>query len=516
MRIDYIFIFHLIFAPSNSFHSFRHSLVRSAQVEFIMGADTTLAELLALNLHECEEEVKNIVDKAVKEQSMEKILRDLDTTWSVMEFEHEIHPRTKCSLLKASEELIETLEDNQVCLQNLITSKFIAHFLEEVSVWQRKLMIADQVITVWFEVQRTWCHLESIFMSSEDIRKQLPVDSDRFDKIDTEFKVLMDEMSKLSNVVQSTNRDGLVERLESLQKELILCEKALAEYLETKRLAFPRFYFVSSADLLDILSNGTQPTFVVKHLTKLFDSIAKLNFEKDADDNVKMTVLGMIAKDGEYVEFNEAADVSGAVEVWLNRIQNCMRSSLRFYMSEAVVTYEEKPREQWLFDYPAQVSLCGTQIWWTSEVNIAFGRLEEGYENAIKDYYKKQVMQLSLLISLLLGELTKGDRQKIMTICTIDVHSRDVVSKLIQAKLESATAFQWQSQLRHRWDDDDNDCFANICDAQFRYCHEYLGNTPRLVITPLTDRCYITLTQSLHLVMGGGPAGPGKYFSFVF
>lgn len=118
------------------------------QVEFIMGPRTTLAELLALNLHDCEEEVKNIVDKAVKEMSMEKVLRDLDTTWAAMEFEHEIHLRTKCSLLKASEELIETLEDNQVCLQNLITSKFIAHFLGEVSSWQKKLMIADSVITV--------------------------------------------------------------------------------------------------------------------------------------------------------------------------------------------------------------------------------------------------------------------------------------------------------------------------------------------------------------------------------
>lgn len=46
-------------------------------------------------------------------------------------------------------------------------------------------------------------------------------------------------------------------------------------------------------------------------------------------------------------------------------------------MSEAVVAYEEKPRDQWLFDYPAQVSLCGTQIWWTTEVNMAFERLEE-------------------------------------------------------------------------------------------------------------------------------------------
>ncbi|XP_023295612.2 dynein beta chain, ciliary isoform X2 [Lucilia cuprina] len=484
-----------------------NQLMNSTKVKFIMDHETTLAELLGLNLHECEEEVKNIVDKAVKEMSMEKILRDLNTTWSAMEFDHELHPRTGCNLLRASEELIETLEDNQVCLQNLITSKYIAHFLEEVSAWQNKLMIADQVITVWFEVQRTWTHLESIFMSSEDIRKQLPVDSDRFDRIDTEFRILMSEMSQSNNVVASTNRAGLIERLETLQKELTLCEKALAEYLETKRLAFPRFYFVSSADLLDILSNGIQPDMVTKHLTKLFDSIARLKFNQ-GENNEIATASGMYAKDGEYVEFNEVTNMRGPVEVWLNRIQAAMRASLRFYVSEAVVAYEEKQREQWLFDYPAQVSLCGSQIWWSTEVNIAFSRLEEGYDNAIKDYYKKQISQLSLLITLLLGELTKGDRQKIMTICTIDVHSRDVVAKMIQAKLDSGSAFMWQSQLRHRFDDVEKDCFANICDAEFRYNHEYLGNTPRLVITPLTDRCYITLTQSLHLVMGGGPAGP--------
>ena len=82
----------------------------------------------------------------------------------------------------------------QVQLQNMLTSKFIDYFLEEVSSWQKKLSTADTVITIWMEVQRTWSHLESIFIGSEDIRKQLPEDSDRFDKIDFDFKVISGAM----------------------------------------------------------------------------------------------------------------------------------------------------------------------------------------------------------------------------------------------------------------------------------------------------------------------------------
>jgi len=118
---------------------------------------------------------------------------------------------------------------------------------------------------------------------------------------------------------------------------------------------------------------------------------------------------------------------------------------------------------------------------------------------------------------LLIGKLSPGDRQKIMTICTIEVHNRDVVGKLISQKVENSQAFTWLSQLRHRWDDKEQDCFANICDAQFRYSHEYLGNTPRLVITPLTDRSFtftvhtprLTATSFTHIPSAVDLTGTG-------
>ncbi|XP_069917498.1 dynein axonemal heavy chain 9 isoform X4 [Oryctolagus cuniculus] len=403
-------------------------LMQATGVSFSMDKDTTLAHLLQLQLHHFEDEVRDIVDKAVKEMGMEKTLQELQTTWAGMEFQYEPHPRTSVPLLQSDEDLIEVLEDNQVQLQNLMTSKYIAFFLEEVSGWQKKLSTADAVISLWFEVQRTWSHLESIFIGSEDIRAQLPQDSKRFDGIDMDFKELAYDAQKTPNVVEATNKAGLYEKLEDIQSRLCLCEKALAEYLDTKRLAFPRFYFLSSSDLLDILSNGTDPQQVQRHLSKLFDNMAKMKFQLDASEKPTTISLGMYSKEEEYVAFSEPCDCSGQVEIWLNHVLAHMKATVRHEMTEGVTAYEEKLREQWLFDYPAQV--------------------------------------------------------------------------------DNAQAFLWLSQLRHRWDDETKHCFANICDAQFLYSYEYLGNTPRLVITPLTDRCYITLTQSLHLTMSGAPSGP--------
>lgn len=457
-----------------------------------------------LGLHEHEEEVKSTVEKAIKEMLMEKVINDICALWQNMHLECEIHERSGLKLIRASENLIELLEENQVQLQNMATSKYIAFFENDIKTWINKLSNADYIIMTWTEVQRKWMYLESIFLGSEDIRMQLPIDANRFDETHTLFQTTLNEINADTNVMRITGQSELVINMESILANLILCEKALNEYLETKRLFYPRFYFISSTDLLDILSNGNDPIAVGKHLTKLYDSIKRLQYVGN-----NRYALGMHSKEhDEFVTFLSDCDCSGRVEGWLNKVTQVMRSTLHALFAKSVEVYDEKPREMWVFDWPAQVALCITQIYWSIEVNECFQKIDEGFENALKDYQRKQIAQLNALITLLLGELSSGDRQKVMTICTIDVHSRDVVAKMITQKVLNASAFQWQSQLRHRWDRAKNNCFVNICDAQFKYDYEYLGVTPRLVITPLTDRCYITLTQSLHLIYGGAPAGP--------
>uniref|UniRef100_A0A9J7ZPX5 Dynein heavy chain linker domain-containing protein n=1 Tax=Cyprinus carpio carpio TaxID=630221 RepID=A0A9J7ZPX5_CYPCA len=115
---------------------------------------------------------------------------------------------------------------------------------------------------------------------------------------------------KTKNIFAATNNPNVLPVLEDLQKRLAVCEKALIKYLETKRMDFPRFYFLSSADLLDILSKGRQARQVTCHLGKLFDSMTDLKFS-DKEGEKATVAEGMFSRDREFVPFYSQCDCVG-------------------------------------------------------------------------------------------------------------------------------------------------------------------------------------------------------------
>ncbi len=141
-----------------------------------------------------------------------------------------------------------------------------------------------------------------------------------------------------------------------------------------------------------------------------------------------------------------------------------------------------------VISHPGQCVLNGSQITWTTEVEEA---IRTRGIDGLRDFFAKMEVQLNDLVELVRTKLTKQQMVTLNALIVVDVHAKDVVEKLVVNNVDSITAFEWISQMRYYWEKDD--CYVKCIQTNFPYGYEYLGNTLRLVITPLTDKCYMTL-----------------------
>jgi dynein heavy chain len=480
--------------------------------------DFTLERLIEMGLHRFAEDVSNIVEKASKELSIEKALTKIIDIWDKMAFTYDHHDTLDTYLLGPIDEIVEQLEADNNTLQGMLSNRFVEYFFDKVTLWQRNLGSVDTCINKWMEIQRQWMNLFPIFVLSADIKEQLPDDAKNFQIADDMFRALMSKAHKYTNVIEvvcsdviktQLNKDQeLEEMLVIMQDILTQCEKALTEYLETKRKVFPRFYFVSATDLIDILSKGSDPKAVMVHMSKIVDSIDV--FSMDGNPNASAgpkDIYNLISVQGEVVPLPQDYTCDGPVEDWLNGCIDAMQKAIRFHIQEANSGYTDKPRHEWIYSYTCQAIIVASRIWFTNEVHQAFAQLEEGNDGGMKECLKNQKSQLDTLIQQVLLNRTSNERKMLVHLITIDVHSRDVVQTLVDEKTDAVDSFTWQSQLRYYWDEKKGS-EIRICDAEFINGYEYIGLCGCLVITKLTDRCYITLSQALRLKKGGAPAGP--------
>ena len=150
--------------------------------------------------------------------------------------------------------------------------KYVAFFIDTVEAWREKLGRVDVVVNQWLKVQKDWRVLVNIFLASEDIRMQLPEDTKRFEEVDKEFRELMLEVQANPLVVEACTNERK-ELLDTWNNKIKICEKSLNDYLEQKKKAFPRFYFLSNQSLLTILSNGQNAPKVCEYLGDCFDQL---------------------------------------------------------------------------------------------------------------------------------------------------------------------------------------------------------------------------------------------------
>lgn len=282
-------------------------------------------------------------------------------------------------------------------------------------------------------------------------------------------------------------------------------------------------------DLLEIIGNAGEPGKVLAHVGKMFAGIvsARIDTSSELPEGVSHRLDAMIAKDGEIVPFIKPIDISksSSVNDWLKELESQMKITLAHLLEQAVSedhSGDNKGSEEdeerfvtWATKFPAQVMILAAQIYWSTVVDKALN--DSDSNTVLQQVLTGLEWRLEVMAKTVLRELPPDSRKKFEQLITELVRQRDVVRSLIDDKVSSRSDFRWAYHLRYTYnpkaDKISDKLIVSLSNAKFSYGFEYLGIGERLVQTPLTDKCYLTLTQALHFRMGGspfGPAGTGK------
>jgi dynein heavy chain 1 len=491
--------------------------------------DLTVGALWQNGVLNKKKDMHEILTVAQGEMALEVFLGQVRERWTKQELELVLF-QNRTRLIRGWDDLFATLDDHIGGLALMKSSPYyrsVREFQEEGKLWEDRLTKLRAAFDAWVDVQRRWVYLEGILFGSSDIKAQLPSEWSRFKSVDSEFVALMRKIASKPFAMEVLNIENLQRTLERLGNMMSVIQRALGDYLARQRTEFSRFYFLGDEDLLEIMGNSSDPGKVLAHVGKMFAGIAGARVAtKDIPDDVQTRFDAMVSKDGEVVEFKSPIDISKdtSVKKWLKELELQMQTTLAQLLEEAVAEdaftgtdFSEEKKAQfidWGSKFPAQVMILATQINWSTSVDKALGTSNASAQ--LEKVVEVLVWKLEVMASTVLQELPPDTRKKFEQLITELVRQRDVVRSLVSDGVTSPNDFRWLYHLRYNYNPSaplTEKLTVSLSNAKFFYGFEYLGIGERLVQTPLTDRCFLTLTQALHFRMGGspfGPAGTGK------
>jgi dynein heavy chain len=266
-----------------------------------------------------------------------------------------------------------------------------------------------------------------------------------FTKVNAKWKEVMEYLRRdATTAMKGAQEPDIMKKLREMFEKLEEIQKVLENFLQQKRNSFPRFYFLSNDDLLEIISKQKDPKCFIPHMKKMFQAISSLTFEIGTNAEGKpQTIATQMISDDEIVQFDTPVPIIGDVDKWLKEIEAEMRRTILSILSlcrAELMRGDSALRVSLLNNdkYPGQCFLTSSQIRWTYDTERNLDATSKGSlkvnasASPVTRFCAMQTIYISELISLVRGNLAPLIRKKVKSLLVIEDHSRNAIQEIIR------------------------------------------------------------------------------------
>ncbi|XP_061534497.1 dynein heavy chain domain-containing protein 1-like isoform X2 [Phycodurus eques] len=542
--------------------------------------NATLAELISQPFDLHQEFINQICSDAQKENSMEQTFKKIQQAWTnhILQLHTytgpcchlaEPHVLTNDSTSDASSDakiiiglefLFSEIENDLMTMTNMHRSRHSLDFRLQVEEWMHLLQELDKLLHLFEIYQQKWIFLNNMFQETILCVQRwdlLP----QFQSVDESFKTMMHYNSTHASVLDlvrpktgNNNFHGanLYQTLLNNLSTLNTIANQMSNRLHSFCKSFPRLYFLSDREIVELLSLQPTPTSLLPFVRKFFKGVQLLEVEaisvtKDLHNSCDThnRVLGVFGNLQEHIIFLSPLEPNHNPLIWLSRFQEQLKSTMIHLMRQCAderkqlepsnqdsAHYDTHGQVLTVLDmtskYPLQCLLVAEETIWCNVLHQAFqdsSTVRMSRINALNSAQLENLCQSlrdAFVRSKGDAQLSKYTMTCLRTFVLLRMKHAEQLTKLMQVQCQPALSFEWLSSLKYcitsegqsLKEIDGRKCYVDILGHRLPYGYEYFGPEDwGMVHSPCTDRMIMGILLAVTSFRCGfvnGPCSSGK------
>ncbi|XP_058790035.1 dynein axonemal heavy chain 7-like [Phymastichus coffea] len=480
-----------------------------AGINLLPNAGTTLRKIIGLGLLNNFEKYEVISIGANKELALQKKLNDMIDEWKNINLSISRDDMTEKAIFTDENEIDILLEEQFVKIIKIRASHFVTPIESKILEFHNKLCYVRETIECWNCIQKH-CENMNLYFSNETVQIHLEKEVNLYTSLEQILKSIEESLNANPTFNYITRNSSILDKLKKGKYALEFMSSKMQDYLNKLRLSFPRLFFLSDDEVVQLLFVCQNITHSKLHLKKCFPNIVRVNMGQDLD------IISIVGDSGEEVLLEKAISLKSSSENitdWLVNVKTEVTNVIKSKLNSLLHNFTNELSIQWITQTPAMVIYCIWQIYWTTQVHRCFN------EANMEILKAKSKMCKSNAQELLKSNLSKKDREIVTSLIILFIHQEEVASLLIDKKIHDQSDFDWKAQVRYYYcnisdedecnnSDDENVVKVEIINSRINYAYEYYSSCQRISVnTPLTARCYRNLMEAYHYNYFGAIAG---------